>query len=108
MPAAVRLSDPAFCPADVHGCPACSHAVTGPVVNGSPDVFIDSLPAARWDDPGVHAACCGANQFRIAAGSPTVYVNGRPLARLGDETRHCGGQGTLVGGSHDVFADDGG
>lgn len=106
MPAAVRLGDIASCPADFHGCPLCPHPGAGPAVNGSSDVLVNGRPAVRLGDPGLHAACCGPNQWKVAKGSPSVFINGRPLARLGDETAHCGGSGRLVGGSPDVFADD--
>lgn len=107
MPPAVRLSDKAACPADKHGCPACPHPTFGPAVNGSTDVFINKLAAIRLDDPGIHMACCGPNQWQVAKGSPSVYVNGKPLARMGDKTKHCGGDGVLIVGSPNVFADDG-
>lgn len=108
MPPAVRLSDKAACPADKHGCPACPHPTFGPAVNGSTDVFINKLAAIRLDDPGIHMACCGPNQWQVAKGSPSVYVNGKPLARMGDKTKHCGGDGAFIIGSPNVFADDGG
>lgn len=107
MPPAVRVSDKASIPADAHGCPACPHPGFGPAVNGSPDVMINKLPAVRLGDPGVHMACCGANQWKVAKGSSTVYVNNKPLARMGDKTTHCGGSGSLINGSPNVFADDG-
>jgi uncharacterized Zn-binding protein involved in type VI secretion len=107
MPPAVRLSDKANCSADAHGCPACPHPTVGPAVNGSPDVFVNKLPAIRLGDPGIHMACCGTNQWKVAKGSSTVYVNGKPLARMGDKTTHCGGSGSLINGSSNVFADDG-
>jgi uncharacterized Zn-binding protein involved in type VI secretion len=77
-------------------------------VVGSPDVFINSLPAARQDDLGIHAACCGPNTYNVKQGSPSVYVNNKPLARKTDPTKHCGGSGTIQAGSADVFADDNG
>jgi uncharacterized Zn-binding protein involved in type VI secretion len=73
------------------------------VSTGSADVFINNLPAARQDDLGFHAVCCGPNIFNIKAGSSTVNVNGKPLARMGDQCKHCGGNGTLQGGSPDVI-----
>ncbi len=108
MPAASRLGDKAQVSSDAHGCPACPHPGTGPVIVGSSDVTINGLPAARKDDLGMHAACCGPNIFKIKEGSSTVYVNGKPLARLTDATTHCGGDGSIIDGSSDVFADDGG
>ncbi|HTO97950.1 MAG TPA: PAAR domain-containing protein [Myxococcales bacterium] len=107
MPGAARLGDKAQTQADAHGCPGCPHPGVGPIISGSPDVNINSRPAARKDDPGVHAACCGPNTFTIAAGSATVYVNGKPLARMQDNTSHCGGSGPIIEGSADVCVDDG-
>jgi uncharacterized Zn-binding protein involved in type VI secretion len=107
MPAAARLGDKAQVDADAHGCPACPHPGVGPVVTGSPDVFVNGKPAARQDDLGIHAACCGPNTFTIKRGSPTVYVNGKPIARMNDNTQHCGGSGPIIEGSPDVHIDDG-
>jgi len=99
MPGACRLSDNANCPADGHGCTACHHDVTGPVVQGSSDTIINDQPAGRQGDMGIHALCCGPNTYTIAAGAPTVSINGRPAARLDDRTSHCGGSGRIVAGS---------
>jgi uncharacterized Zn-binding protein involved in type VI secretion len=107
MPAAARLGDNAQVDNDAHGCPACPHPGIGPIVVGSPDVFINSLPAARQDDIGIHAVCCGPNNFTIKKGSPTIYVNNKPLARVNDNCQHCGGAGPIKVGSPDVMADDG-
>ena len=107
MPGAARLGDKAQASAHAHGCPACPHPTIGPIVTGSANVFINGKAAARLDDLGVHAACCGPNNFSIARGSPTVYVNGKPLARAQDKTKHCGGTGPIVAGSTDVLIDDG-
>ena len=103
MPPQSRVGDKAFCPADAHGCPACAHPVNGPGVNGSGNVLVDGQPALRIGDPGVHAACCGPNQWSVAAGSGTVFFNGIPAARLGDSTAHCGGKGSLIQGSSTVL-----
>ena len=107
MPAAARLGDKAQVDADAHGCPACPHPGVGPVVTGSPDVLVNGKPAARQDDLGIHAVCCGPNTFTIKRGSPTVYVNGKPIARMNDNTKHCGGSGPIIEGSPDVYIDDG-
>jgi uncharacterized Zn-binding protein involved in type VI secretion len=107
MPAAARKGDNAQIQQDAHGCPACPHPGTGPITVTSTDVFINSLGAARVDDLGAHAACCGPNFYQISKGSPTVYVNGKPLARLNDKTKHCGGNGQIIAGSPDVMIDDG-
>ena len=107
MPAAARLGDKAQVDADAHGCPACPHPGVGPIVTGSPDVFVNDQAVARQDDLGIHAVCCGPNNFTIKRGSATVYVNGKPFARMNDQTKHCGGSGPIIEGSPDVFVDDG-
>ena len=107
MPAAARLGDKAQIQADAHGCPACPHPGTGPIVVGSADVFTNGKPQGRQDDLGIHAVCCGPNNYQIAKGSPTVYVNGKPAARMQDKTKHCGGSGQIIEGSPDVLLDDG-
>jgi uncharacterized Zn-binding protein involved in type VI secretion len=53
---------------------------------GSPNVFINSLPAARVGD----ALICVGPPDTITQASPTVFMNGRPAARLGDKTAHGG------------------
>lgn len=102
MPPASRVGDNANCPADSHGKNCCAHSVTGPAVQGSPDVFIDGKPALRVGDSGVHSACCGSNTWVTAAGSGKVLINGIPAVRLGDATTHCGGTGKMIEGSPTV------
>ena len=108
MPAQGRLGDQAECPSDGHGCPGCNHGVIGPATAGSPDVNVNSKPALRVGDPGSHSSCCGSNTWVAAAGSSGVFINGIAAHRLGDQTTHCGGTGTLVEGSGDVFVGEGG
>jgi uncharacterized Zn-binding protein involved in type VI secretion len=107
MPAAARLGDKAQVDADAHGCPACPHPGVGPIVTASTDVFVNKKGAARQDDLGIHAVCCGPNNFTVVKGSPTVYVNGKPFARMSDNTKHCGGSGPIIEGSPNVYVDDG-
>ena len=102
MPPMCRLGDKAK-GIDAHGCPACPHNVVGPAVVGSPDVLVNSLPALRLGDQGLHAACCGPNMWQPIAGSGTVMVNGIPAVRLGDATAGCGGTGSMIEGSPDVM-----
>ena len=87
----------ARCP-HAHGCPACPHDAMGAIVSGSPNVFIDGLPAARVGDRGTHSivACCGPNTFVIKTGDPNVLIEGKPAARVGDQTLHCGYAGTIT------------
>ncbi len=107
MPGAARLGDLAQVYADAHGSLCCPHPAVGPIVMGSPNVNVNGRPAARLDDIGIHAVCCGPNLFKVAKGSSTVYVNGKPIARLNDKTQHCGGSGPIILASNDVLIDDG-
>jgi uncharacterized Zn-binding protein involved in type VI secretion len=103
MPAAFRLGDMAMVPSDPHGCPACPHPATGPAIGGSTDVNINSMPAIRLNDPGIHAVCCGSNQWVTAKGSGTVNINNKAACRMGDKTTHCGSaSGQAIQGSPDV------
>jgi len=70
---------------------------------GSPNVNVNSLPALRVGDPGIHAACCGPNTWKASAGSGTVFINNKAAHRLGDADQHCGGQGKLIEGSNNVI-----
>ncbi len=108
MPGAARVGDRSQCPADAHGCPGCPHGVIGPAVTGSQDVLINGRPALRVGDPGIHAACCGPNQWTAVQGSPDVFINGKPAHRLGDADQHCGGLGRMIEGSPDVLINEGG
>lgn len=88
--------DLAKCNADSHGSPGDPLPVIGPITTGSPNVFIDGVPAARVGDVGVHSACAGPNTFEIVEGDSSVLINGRAAARVGDKTQHCGGVGKIV------------
>lgn len=75
-----------------------------PIVSGSPDVWIDGLPAARVGDPlAPHAKPKHPPHPRqIAAGSTTVLVNGKPLALTGSAV-DCGG--VIIGSGSVVVGD---
>jgi uncharacterized Zn-binding protein involved in type VI secretion len=75
----------------------------GPAIAGSVNVQINGIPALRIGDPGIHAACCGPNQWKATLGSSTVMINDIPAHRMGDMTMHCGGVGKLIQGSNDVM-----
>ncbi len=107
MPGAARLGDIANCPLDSHGCVACAHNATGPIVRGSKDVDINGKPAAFVGCRGIHGVCCGPNTFEIAVGAPSVFINGYPAARIGDRTAHCGGPGEIKTGSGNVIIGNG-
>jgi len=106
MPEAGRLSDLGKVDNDAHGCPACPHPAIGPCIVGSTDVLINSLPAARIDDMGIHAPCCGPNIWFATAGSGTVLINDKGAHRKDDDQQHCGGSGKLITGSADVIIGD--
>ena len=103
MPGQGRLGDKATVSLDAHGCLACPHPGSGPAIQGSPDVNVNKRPALRVDDPGIHAACCGANTWTATMGSATVFINGKGAHRMGDQNRHCGGMGQLAEGSTNVM-----
>ncbi|MFH7524058.1 MULTISPECIES: type VI secretion system PAAR protein [Aeromonas] len=73
------------------------------ITAGSPDVFIDGIPAARVGDPlAPHdKPNHPPHPRKIASGSSTVLVNGKPLAITGGSV-DCGGviigSGTVIVG----------
>ncbi len=73
MPPAARITD-------LHVCSA--HGPSPLAAEGSPDVLVGGLPAAREADYAV----CGLLQDPIVKGESTVLINGRMAARLGDPT----------------------
>jgi uncharacterized Zn-binding protein involved in type VI secretion len=103
MPPQARLGDKSQVPADAHGCPACPHPAVGPAIMGSPNVNVNSRPAVRVSDMGVHAACCGPNMWTARVGSGTVFINGKQAHRLNDMDQHCGGVGRMIEGSNNVI-----
>lgn len=102
MPGQGRLGDLGKVDSDAHGCPACPHPAVGPAVIGSPDVFVNGLPALRDTDFGVHAACCDGNMWTAKGKSPDVTINGLKAHRKDDDQQHCGGMGKLITASSDV------
>ena len=72
MPPAARKTDPT-----IHG---------GMIVEGSPNVTIGFLPAARAGD----MAICVGPPDAISQGESSVLIGGKPAARLGDPMQHGG------------------
>ena len=74
------------------------------IISGSPDVFIDGMPAARVGDPlEQHDKPNHPPHPRtISSGSTTVFVNGKPIAITGGSI-DCGG---VVIGAGTVFVGD--
>lgn len=103
MPGQGRLGDIGKIDSDAHGCPACPHPAQGPAITGSPDVFVNGLPALRETDMGVHAVCCGPNMWQATGKSPDVFINSLGAHRKDDDQLHCGGQGKLNTASSDVI-----
>ncbi|OSP51544.1 hypothetical protein B7G55_12730 [Aeromonas hydrophila] len=74
-----------------------------PISAGSPDVFIDGIPAARVGAPlAPHdKPNHPPHPRKIASGSSTVFVNSKPLAMTGSSV-DCGGviigAGTVIVG----------
>lgn len=73
-----------------HVCPKVDPGpkphVGGAVAEGSPNVHIGGLPAARKGDKAV----CVGPPDTIDDGSSTVQINNLPAARMGDKTVHGG------------------
>jgi uncharacterized Zn-binding protein involved in type VI secretion len=94
MPAAVRFGD--VCTG--HGC-----FPSRPNDQGSPDVFVNSLPSHRLTDHWVTHCCAFCHDSVAAQGSPNVFVNSLPKCRIGDAVA-CGS--AMATGSPDVFVND--
>ena len=75
-----------------------------PIINGSPDVFIDGKPVARVGDQlAPHSKPKHSPHPRtIASGSSTVFINGLPVATTGGAIS-CGG--VTIGSSSVVVGD---
>lgn len=76
-----------------------------PNIQGSPDVFINGIPAHRQGDTwAIHCKQCGKDRpchgSILAKGSPTVYTNGRQQGRVTDPVA-CGS--FILTGSPNVF-----
>ena len=94
MPAATRIGD-----ADV---PHCSGMVRA---EGSPNVFVNSIPWSRQGDNNtghlLPPAPCPGHAAPIAVGSTTVFVNLKGAGRVGDGISGCT---SVAAGSPNVFA----
>ena len=103
---ATRISDGTSGICDV-GLVCCPHGRSGTNSTGSPDVFINSLPAHRLEDFG-NCNCPHGGTFQSVSASQSVFVNGRGLTRINDATVciNCGCGGVHVTGSENVLAGD--
>lgn len=91
MPPACRLHDPCT----GHGC-----YPSRPNVQGSPNVFTNSLPNHRQTDAWDSHCCGGCHSSQLAQGSPTVFINSLQAGRVGDPVA-CGSR--VMEGSPNVF-----
>lgn len=83
------MGKPAATITHFHICPKSTGSVPhvgGPIVQGSPNVTIGFLPAARVGDTLI----CVGPPDKIKSGSSTVFINGKAAARMGDSTDHGG------------------
>jgi uncharacterized Zn-binding protein involved in type VI secretion len=94
MPAVTRIGD-----ADV------AHCSTPNRVQGSPDVFVNSIPVSRQGDLNtVHllpGSPCPSHAAPITTGSTTVFINNLGCGRVGDAVTACT---SVAEGSDDVFS----
>jgi len=94
MPAATRIGD-----ADV---PHCSGMVRA---QGSPNVYVNSIPWSRQGDVNTTHLLpgdpCPPHAAPITIGSTTVFVNGKGAGRIGDAITSCT---SVAAGSSNVFA----
>ena len=99
------MAKPAATISHFHVCPKKTGKIPhvgGPVIQGSPDVFIGGLPAARVGD----SLICIGPPDKIKQGSASVFINGKAAARMGDPTEHGGvivmGNPTVVIGDQGI------
>ena len=98
MPQAATLTSVGVGQCCCHHDPTCID-ITAIVISGSPDIFINGLPAARMGD--LMQGTCG-HFGTIITGALDTFQNGIPAARLGDITQGCV-LVTLVSGSLDTL-----
>lgn len=93
MPAQTRIGD------NDTGHDACPPR---PLAGGSPNVYINGIPAGRVGDAYTTHGCPAhaPHSGVIASGSGTVFINGRAAGRIGDPVS-CGG--SVAVGSPNVF-----
>lgn len=98
MPAVTRVGD------NNTGHDACPPTALS---SGSPDVFVNGIPAGRVGDSYNPHGCPAhvPHVGNIAAGAPHVFINGKAAGRIGDPVT-CGG--SVAVGSSNVFVGNGG
>lgn len=100
MPAVSRIGDMSTID------PSPCSAPPRPLIEGSPNVFVNSIPVSRLSDAYEEHYCVNAPEPHTATaiqGSATVFVNGLAIHRITDAIS-CGSVSNQ--GSPNVFADD--
>lgn len=91
---AARITDPTACPVSGHG--------ESPIVSGSPDVILEGLAAARFNDQ----TQCGS--LIVGGEAPTVWINGMRAAVVGSQGDHgnqvTSGASTIIFGNTHIPA----
>lgn len=103
MPSTTRIGDGTTGICDV-GLDCCPHGRAGTNSTGSPNVYINFIPAHRRGDTGP-CNCPHGGTFASVGCSSTVFINGRGATRIDDLTtcQNCGMPGNHVAGSPNVF-----
>ena len=87
------------------GDPGVFHCSPFSIASGSPNVFINGIPAARMmaDGAVIHlkpgGKLCTIHMPKINSGAQTVMINKMPAARVGSSFAGCT---SVAGGSPDV------
>lgn len=107
MPNAARLGDlvEGMTTGEHHGHtpPHDPCKLTGIIVQGSSNVFINGKPASFIGNKVEETDCCGDGIGSLLIGSSSVFINGLPAVRLGDLTKPHNGTAKVIKGSDNVF-----
>lgn len=120
MAKAARLKDSTLCAYTKNHCPHPTYdddgnvngkkhnggSTPGLINKGSPNVFINGLPAARLTDTTAEwtIPSCTTGIGTVISGSSTVFINGLPAARKGDAIKpHTDVNGKITSGSSNVY-----
>ena len=91
-----------------HTPPHSSCTLSGTIISGSKNVFINDKPAARiMDVTEEHDCCCAGSAGVIEEGSGKVFINGLNASRVGDRIKPHNGTAIIStdssNGSPNVF-----
>ncbi|MNJ90378.1 PAAR motif protein [compost metagenome] len=80
------------------------HVITGKIVTGSPNVFINGKAVARAGDLTSESDDCDSNQTgTLRSYSGRIFVNGKAIALVGDDINPHNGTAKITSGSPNVF-----